>query len=139
MFCVNCGAEVPNETKFCPYCGSGLQSGTVEPNINVNRNDEQVYYVPVKRKPHSVLSVLMFLSSLLSLIVLGFSILFVYGGERVIIFILTACMSLAGCVFGILDRRKVMTDDQYNHSLSMGAIVLGIIGLVAIVFFWIVP
>jgi len=29
MFCPNCGKEIPDETKFCPYCGVKVERGEV--------------------------------------------------------------------------------------------------------------
>ena len=41
MYCKNCNREVPENTKFCPYCGAEIAGTDNQPNNNV----ERVYYV----------------------------------------------------------------------------------------------
>lgn len=35
MFCKKCGSELPENVKFCPKCGAGLETGKAAPHLNV--------------------------------------------------------------------------------------------------------
>lgn len=36
-FCFNCGKEIPNDVKYCPYCGTG-QKKTTSKNVKRSKN-----------------------------------------------------------------------------------------------------
>ena len=60
MFCKHCGKEIPNESKFCPYCGEDMASFTttinkipdetmiVRPDEEIDKNVENTSYFDTK-------------------------------------------------------------------------------------------
>lgn len=40
MFCQNCGKEIPNESKFCQYCGESCAKESIE-DVKSSKNEKQ--------------------------------------------------------------------------------------------------
>ena len=38
MYCKNCGKQIEDEVKFCPYCGAALDLSTTSPTQNNQHN-----------------------------------------------------------------------------------------------------
>ena len=42
MFCRNCGKEIKEQEKFCPYCGSKVEEGVnAEKQSEIPKNNEK--------------------------------------------------------------------------------------------------
>lgn len=52
MFCKHCGKEIPNESKFCPYCGEDMSSFTTT--INTVIPDETIMLKPDTQQVEAV-------------------------------------------------------------------------------------
>lgn len=64
MYCSHCGAQITEETKFCPHCGAGHQAtqevrqpsqqpvvvNVVNTNTNTNTNSVDTVYGPLKSR-----------------------------------------------------------------------------------------
>ena len=55
MFCKKCGNEIAMDEKFCPVCGTGVETvqESVSMNENVYENRAEQNYVEVERKKPS--------------------------------------------------------------------------------------
>ena len=51
MYCPNCGKEIPDGSKFCPYCGTKIISSNSSKEIDINEKEqkEKVYEEEVLR------------------------------------------------------------------------------------------
>ncbi len=51
MFCKNCGKEISDDAKYCPYCG--VEQSNIEPIKNVSVKEENTSIPPEKHKKKS--------------------------------------------------------------------------------------
>ena len=52
MYCIHCGAEVPDGSKFCPTCGGNLTAS--QPGAAPDENKSGVFTADVKEEPENV-------------------------------------------------------------------------------------
>lgn len=45
MFCRNCGAQIPDGTNFCPYCGSNQTAAGPEPLVRHQQGEKPATYL----------------------------------------------------------------------------------------------
>lgn len=45
MFCRNCGAQIPDGTNFCPYCGSNQTAAGPEPLVRHQQGEKPSTYL----------------------------------------------------------------------------------------------
>lgn len=52
LYCPNCGAELPDGTKFCSKCGKSLATNVSDPDImeKLKKNRENIAKIPDERR-----------------------------------------------------------------------------------------
>lgn len=137
MFCSSCGKQIPDDTKFCPFCGApvdGANASTpVEPTPVVNATpvnntaaqstpQTPLNEIPVAKAKNGGLVLLI---SILSLVfaVLG-TILWGYP-----LGIIALALGIVGAVLSVNIRKET------NNTQGIGALVCSILGIVFAVLF----
>lgn len=99
MFCKNCGQEIEENVKFCPYCGSNL-STVVNDNLQQcdNKKEKSGFNENVSPKSRTVAALLAFFLG-------GLGIHRFYVGKigtGILQILVTCCFGL-GCVWALID------------------------------------
>ena len=71
MFCKKCGNEISMDEKFCPVCGTGVETvkESVSMNENVYENRAEQNYVEVERKkPNAVVLIAAIIGGIIGVI-----------------------------------------------------------------------
>ena len=118
MFCKNCGKEVNDGAKFCPFCGSAPSGDVVTPTNNVNT------YSPMPQKnTHMANSKSMSFEKVCALIILlvgivvGIIMGIKYNNDGVVFVITAGIMAVVAALFFVLGRIKESIDLE-NLTLS---------------------
>ena len=109
MLCKNCYKEVPDGTKFCPECGTPLDTETPQNPVNLSANHHTM-------SPGTPQKVLPAKQSSLSVVAMIFAIL--------------TCTAIVGLILGIIDL-ATKQDDNTTHGGSIFAIIWG--GIVTLI------
>lgn len=111
MYCAKCGAQLPDRTAVCPYCGEALAAQ------------------PKKRPFEPLLGMILGIAaSMIAFAVYFFGILTsMYGvGVSAVLYVLTGLLGVAALAFSILGLKKSLSTGGRNY---VAGIVFSSVGL----------
>lgn len=135
-FCRNCGKEIDETNKFCPYCGADATIPKTEPKIDVDSilNTPEEAVDPQDAEGNKVMAVLAYLGILVLIPILAapkspFARFHSNQGLVLMIseFVLGIIIGIAGTVFTLIGLGLISS--LMSAALSIGSLVLMVIGI----------
>jgi len=115
-FCSNCGKNIDNGVKFCPYCGSSVNSSNNEPVVQLSQNQSSVTDTGKDseiKKTLNVMALIGFISGLISWFLNFFGI-----------------VGIIACIFSGIGLGKFNKETENNKWMAIIGLISGGINII---------
>ena len=119
-FCSNCGKNIDNGIKFCPYCGNAVNNPNNEPGVQLSQNKSTIIIADKNsevKKTLNVMALIGFISGVISFLLNFFGI-----------------VGIIACIFSGIGLGKFNPETENNKWMAVVGLICGSINIIYAVY-----